>query len=98
MAFSQSTLTKAVIGDRVISIGTFDGAAVTSGNYNTGLSICEAAFVLPLAAAVVTNAPAVNKANNQFPIAKGASDAGAILPLVFDSGMRGLVIAIGKGY
>jgi len=100
MAFSQPAafLYKGVIGDVAITIGLFDGAAVTSGNYNSGLSICFGAIPIPLAAAVLANQIVINLANAAWPVAKTAAQAGAVLPLVFNSGDRGLMVCFGKGF
>ena len=81
MAFSTTiTLNPTAVGNRRMSMGTFDCASVTGGNIDTGLRSCEAIVLQQVSSAVVADAPVVDEtlpvAGSAVTIATTTSTAG----------------------
>lgn len=87
MAFSSAVVTTTIMGNKKVTWGTYNGAAVTTGNLNTGLSVCETLQLSAGGSSVVTEAPTIN---STFPI------AGSSVPIIFTSGTTGFWMAIGQ--
>lgn len=86
MAFSQVTTGTTVFGNKRIAYGTYNGAAVTTGELTTPLSTVESLILTGSGASVVADAPTVNET---FP------NNVASQTLIFTSGTTGTWFAIG---
>ncbi len=86
MAFGSAITLKTVFGNKRFHAGTFDCSAVTGGDINTGLRICEQINLTVQKSAVVANAPVVNES---LPV------AGSAITIVTDSGNVGYWTAVG---
>jgi len=86
MAFSQATTNQTVFGNKRIVYGTYNGAAVTTGELATGLAVTEMLVLTGTGASVVADAPTVNET---FP------NTNSTQTLIFTSGTTGVWMAIG---
>lgn len=88
MAFSSTIEGSTVFGNKRVAFGTFDCTAVTGGDIDTGLNICES-IMLQLKDTAVGTAPVV--VNETLPI------DGSAITIVTTSGDAGYWFAIGYG-
>ena len=87
MALTQAILGTTKAGDRFLSWGSFTATAVTGGDINTGLGICES-FMLVHSGAAVEAAVAV--VNETLPV------EGNAITFVCTSGDTGYWFAVGR--
>jgi hypothetical protein len=87
MAFSSTLSGKTVFGNKRVTWGSYNGAGVTTGDLDTGLSVCENLQLTGAGSSVVADAPTVNET---LPV------AGSAVTLIFTSGTTGYWYAIGS--